>query len=426
MDLPVTARIKPENRILEQEHSLEVGGENYDTMADEYLQIQRQLLRATHVDLPTHFAVGVMKEGELHLTPCENIYQMRPTFDHINANDDDLGKGEEVDVKAENKKKEITKLGVEFKKKESIKSIESRKRSYAHKKRVEDSEEWVELLVHGQDTEESKEQHDRMVYTGDAKASFDMEASDYVSSLHYMSQINRAQVGTVKSTSGTNIEDLKEIPAQDTIRAMFNAAQLLTLGQVCAAAVNLKHRREMLLRDLVEVAVLVHDPQRDVDVWVLKSGLAFENDPEHERLVDYRDAMLIQLRRNRPVSRQQIGDGELLLASRQKIDKMLKGVCVLNKEQRRWYLKVEPCIPDATPLGLLGSRKRGETAAVEKELAEECRQESAQDESSAQYKTIVAEQEKRWAQRESELSNLLKKWDTAVAESPRAPLHPKH
>jgi hypothetical protein len=420
MDLPVTARIKRENKILEQEHSLDIGGENYDALADEYLQIQRQTLRATHVDLPTHFAVGIMKDGDLHLTPCQNIYQMRPAFDHINVKDDDLAQGEEVDVKPElPKKKEIKKVELEYKKKESVKSIESRKRSYAHKKRVEEAEDWIDLEVHGQDEEESKEQYDRLIYTGDAKASFDMEAADYVSSLHYCEQ-SRAQVATVKSTSGTKIEDLKEVSAQDTIHAMFQAAQLLTFGQVCAAAVNLKHRREMLLRDLVEVAVLVHDPQRDVDVWVLKSGLAFESDPESERLVDYRDAMLIQLKRAKVVSRQQMGNGELLLMSRQKMDKMLKGLCVLNSEERRWYLKVEPCIPDATPLGMLASRKRGETKREEAQLAAQCRAESATDEDTPQYKALVAEQEKKWSQRERELSDLLKQWDKALESATAA------
>ena len=48
------------------------------------------VLRSEKVPPKTHYAIGVLRGGDLHLTPLKGVLQMRPSFAHIDENDADI------------------------------------------------------------------------------------------------------------------------------------------------------------------------------------------------------------------------------------------------------------------------------------------------------------------------------------------------
>ena len=86
--------------------------------------------------------------SELHLVPLTDIKQMRPSFHHVDAEDQDNG----VDDNRDNMETDAVGSGaghkpVVFQRKESERAAHARKSSYAYKKASEDSEEWTALDV---------------------------------------------------------------------------------------------------------------------------------------------------------------------------------------------------------------------------------------------------------------------------------------
>ena len=56
---------------------------NYDENASNN-RIREHKLSSTHIPTQTSYCVGTFKDGQFHLTPVDDIYQMRPDFDHVN------------------------------------------------------------------------------------------------------------------------------------------------------------------------------------------------------------------------------------------------------------------------------------------------------------------------------------------------------
>lgn len=71
---------------------------HYDESAAEKQLIKHHKLESSEVPMSTHFAVGAMRGGALHLVPLRRIQQLRPSFAHVDAFDEkELAEQELID-----------------------------------------------------------------------------------------------------------------------------------------------------------------------------------------------------------------------------------------------------------------------------------------------------------------------------------------
>lgn len=88
---PQKARLKPQNRILQLDYDGRLSAQNYDRDAEEYLQQRYLRLQSSQVKEQSNYAIGVLRQGQLHLTPLHSVLQMRPSLLHIdNAVEEEL------------------------------------------------------------------------------------------------------------------------------------------------------------------------------------------------------------------------------------------------------------------------------------------------------------------------------------------------
>ena len=90
---PCKARVKPENSLVQLEYPINSRSKFYDHEADDCLKTKTQTLDSQHIPALSNYAIGVLREGQLHLTPIHSVQQMRPSFRHI-----DEAVGEEGDI----------------------------------------------------------------------------------------------------------------------------------------------------------------------------------------------------------------------------------------------------------------------------------------------------------------------------------------
>lgn len=98
------ARIKPKNKKVELEIKLDTKNPNYSTTKGEQFAMNvdnshtqeqkyynsnvmdKQLLVSTNAatgNMNKHYCVGVVKSNQLHLTPLQNLIQLKPSFEYF-------------------------------------------------------------------------------------------------------------------------------------------------------------------------------------------------------------------------------------------------------------------------------------------------------------------------------------------------------
>ena len=191
------------------------------------------MFKSLYVPPVCHYAVGVVKGNDLHLVPLSATYQLRPSFEHVdredaskaptadgkdaaasasgkanagqgdnddedNNNNDGNASGDDDDDDDDNnnsnRRKDANKnkdkdgdknkqnlQPLQYKKTESDRAASARKNSYAYKRSLEDSEEWVQLAIRARSEADTR----RMLCSRQShKLAFRPE--EYLRSLQYL------------------------------------------------------------------------------------------------------------------------------------------------------------------------------------------------------------------------------------------------
>jgi DNA-directed RNA polymerase-3 subunit RPC5 len=154
----------------------------------------------------THMALGKLSNDgtSLNLVPLSHIVQMRPSFEHVNADPDVSSLEEET----------LEKKPVLFQKKETERAALARKSSFAYKKSSEESEPWQMLLVCGPDTIQHGQAGDKVICPSPSTplcTSSTMNNASFVQSLNYLPVET-----TVEDTTTTTTLEIKNVCAQLT------------------------------------------------------------------------------------------------------------------------------------------------------------------------------------------------------------------
>jgi hypothetical protein len=166
-DKPDEARVKWENQMLELVHNRDKDPEHFDRNAPPQRHTEKLVMQSAKVPCHTHYAVGRLDGGVLHLAPVKRVLQMRPSLGHIDRTDAAekaaaaaaaAEPGATADIKPTSKQ-----LQVMYKKKETDRAVQAKLESFAHKNEVQGMEPWAELSVHDSESAESVAQSARLL-----------------------------------------------------------------------------------------------------------------------------------------------------------------------------------------------------------------------------------------------------------------------
>ncbi|WOK95088.1 hypothetical protein Cni_G03795 [Canna indica] len=233
-------RVKPKESKLEIDLSMDVDSENYDQEVDESLRLKKQTLCSSTTPLVTSYAIGILKENQLHLNPVHAVVQLRPSMAHLNT-------------------------GLQ-KRKLDAQSVESSKMSNAN---ATDSaglsmkQPWVSLEYHAVDSHLTERYHHRMIAKDSQPIPFMMKPSDYIDSLcpGTSTENKRTKVPTRRFLLSLPVEErlkkwLSEVSQVNHFKALMHLAPDISEQELLKAL--------PLYADLVQ------------GLWVCKSSLLYE------------------------------------------------------------------------------------------------------------------------------------------------------
>jgi len=121
-------------------------------------------LSSTLVPKRAGLGVGVLNAEGLHVSPVEEVLQLRPIFRNIpmQRNDNPIGHDNDSDEEASNRSGAPQPQQVLLKKKESDRAVSARAQSYSHLAAQEENEPFVKLMPYG--VEESEHKFEQLYY----------------------------------------------------------------------------------------------------------------------------------------------------------------------------------------------------------------------------------------------------------------------
>lgn len=216
------------------------------------------------------FCVGVVKDGEMYLTPVKGIYQMRPSFSYFDKQDKRAKadkRAEDGDVGDEEEMKQVT---VKFARNESEKVKKAREKSYNYISRMGAEEPWCETMWHPAASEMAGMESQKLLMTGSAftPETLNMESRDYVDHLigesHEGQEDSQALAALSKVISN---REAKSLTLPDQIKHLLINAKVVPFHLIQSRVTE--PSTEKLLRVLQTVGTLLRGN------WVVQSELLY-------------------------------------------------------------------------------------------------------------------------------------------------------
>ena len=157
--IPTTAKVKPQNSMLELTFNIPNQSFSSQRQVPEVLNLTERTFASQNIPMKTHMAMGLFDSTgtRIDLVPLKSVLQMRPSFRHVDALFDDTTGEEEEELRQQQAEDDKASKPIMFKKPENERAMLQRKTSFAFKRANEDAEEWVELDVFGPGSDERKE-----------------------------------------------------------------------------------------------------------------------------------------------------------------------------------------------------------------------------------------------------------------------------
>ena len=156
-DTPAEARFRPKHNMLELELPIPSAAQAGQRQLPDKMCLSQRTFRSNAVAPVTHMALAKLnRDGtRLNVVPIKkHVFQMRPSFDHLHDEDEfEDGATAVANAAAAEESRRGGKGGgprpIMYQKKETERSANARKNSYAYKRASEEGEPWIELDVHG-------------------------------------------------------------------------------------------------------------------------------------------------------------------------------------------------------------------------------------------------------------------------------------
>ncbi|XP_065302350.2 DNA-directed RNA polymerase III subunit RPC5-like [Dermacentor albipictus] len=287
----VAARVKPKQHKVELEFALDTHDSSYDRLRGEQFAanadgsggratdqkplfkstlMDRQLLTSTKsTSSAENYAVGILRPGELHLSPLSAIVQMMPSFPHLDQSDK-KAKAAEAATEEEEEVDEPKAVTVRFANQETDRAKKAREKSFRFIHQKQESEPWVEAMYHNYGSEMSGVERAMLVCP-----QMDRDESELPKTLQdYFQDLvieNTSTKAPVKSSQEVSMHALSRLPIQDLIKAALMSAKVVDFAKLMSALPP-KSDATSVVRFLQQVALLVQG------CWVVKSDVLYPKD----------------------------------------------------------------------------------------------------------------------------------------------------
>ncbi|GLC33480.1 hypothetical protein PLESTB_000079400 [Pleodorina starrii] len=146
-------RFKPQAKRVEVDLPLDTESRNYNDVIEDVKKIDHFTLRSTLAEERTNLAVGTIRGGKLLLAPLDFAVQMRPSMHHLNVASTGKEKRKDDSEDEEDDEPKLHAVEVQVQKRETERQAQARKNSYAYITQKEEEEAFVNLSVHGEDSD---------------------------------------------------------------------------------------------------------------------------------------------------------------------------------------------------------------------------------------------------------------------------------
>ncbi|XP_048575681.1 DNA-directed RNA polymerase III subunit RPC5-like isoform X2 [Nematostella vectensis] len=287
------ARIKPQQQKVEIELAVNTSGSNYYEPRGEQIasDVDRRANDAGEKDIyfasglmdkqvlssgqtpadASRYAVAVLKEGELHLTPLRGVLQLRPNLQYIDkveagvkqtaiGKDDGDSQDEEEDAKT---------VTVRMARPETDKAKLQRMSSFKYLEKKEAEEQWIPLQYYPpQHSMASLDRDDLLCKDASAESpEISVSPREYLKLLT-PSSVKRENSQPKMPCNVLSMTQLKTMELSEQVKALLVNAKLMSFSQLCTLLAPMA-KEAVILKHLQQFAVLVQGS------WVVKSEVLY-------------------------------------------------------------------------------------------------------------------------------------------------------
>ncbi|EEC06334.1 DNA-directed RNA polymerase III subunit RPC5, putative [Ixodes scapularis] len=247
--------------------------------------MDKQILTSTRaVTSAENYAVGLLRPGELHLSPLHCIVQMKPSFSYLDQSDVRNKVGETATAEEEEDADEPQAVQVRFAGAETERSKRARERSFHFLQQQQDNEPWTKINFHPFGSEMSSVERAMLLCPQMDRDVSDLPGTpqDYFRRL-VIEDIVAESKPSSESTSTTpatvinherkeqSMHGLRDLPLQDQIKAILTSAKVVDFSKLMSVLPS-RSDATSVVRFLQQVALLVQG------CWVVKSDLLYPKD----------------------------------------------------------------------------------------------------------------------------------------------------
>lgn len=359
----INSCIKPVTQQLKIDFALDAASVNYDAFKGDQLaqaadgklegkQQQRQkgdkptfksgrmdkqsYVSSTSVHGVDRFMAALIRNGEIHLTPIKNMYQMRPSFSYFDKQDKRSKAENKQDDDEEEEARQVT---VKFARSENERMKKAKEKSYNHFAQINEEEPWCETMWYPNSSEVAGlEKHKLLIGTLESqKHLISLERKEYLKNL-----LSTDEDGTSLEVPASSMifsqRKLMQLPLVDQIQYLLISAKMLKFDTIVSYVTDKNIDR--ILHALGIVGTLIKGN------WVVKSEVLYPekmvsaiNGVEAKFMVRAREYILYRFTQSEFLDRSQITTITKLPDEETK--EVLKGVSRFC-EGKGWQLILPP------------------------------------------------------------------------------------
>ncbi|XP_074653463.1 DNA-directed RNA polymerase III subunit RPC5-like [Tubulanus polymorphus] len=246
------------------------GGGEDGAMFESNVMDKQILISDPNVVSMKQYAVGLFKNGELHITPLHGLIQLKPGFTYLDKADSRQKSENDGDLQEE-VEEEAKPVTVRFSRPESEEAKARRLASYEYLHKQQQQESWIPCEYHHSQSELSEAEKVNLFSNRSQDFSeFHSSAKDYISML-LPPEANKTEERPALPSNVLSMTQLKTMTISDQIKALLINAKVIKYSQLMALLPR-DTDPAIALRSLQQVAMLVQG------CWMVKSEILYPKD----------------------------------------------------------------------------------------------------------------------------------------------------
>ncbi|XP_066026637.1 DNA-directed RNA polymerase III subunit RPC5-like isoform X3 [Pocillopora verrucosa] len=219
----------------------------------------------------SRYSVGILKGGELHLTPVHGVLQLRPSFEYLNKGEANVNQASNPtdEGDSQDEEEEAKPLTVKFARPETERAKAQRLSSFKYLEQKKAEEPWKTMEFYNPQNDIAGVEHSLLFCREMESESpeFNLHPRDYLKLLTPSTSQEESSKPPVPSNV-LSMTQLKTMDLADQVRALLIKAKVISFSQLCRL-LSPAAKEASVLKCLQQYAVLVQG------CWVVKSELLY-------------------------------------------------------------------------------------------------------------------------------------------------------